>query len=96
MRVFVGQVVDCLPNKHWKWDKVAHLFVPPDTPLEMLHLFAKTIGLKRSWFQNRAGKMPHYDLTPGKRVEAIIKGADEATKGEEVDAFRKWKRKRRE
>jgi len=88
MRIFVGQVVDCLPNKHWKLNKVAHLFVPPDTPLEMLHLFAKTIGLKRSWFQNRAGKMPHYDLTPGKRVEA--------TKREEVDAFRKWKRKRRE
>lgn len=32
--------------------------------LSELHDFAKSIGLKRCWFQNKRGKNhPHYDLT---------------------------------
>lgn len=27
-----------------------------------LHKFAKSIGLKREWFQNKPGKIPHYDI----------------------------------
>lgn len=41
--------------------------------LKELHDMASRIGLKRAWFQD--GKMPHYDLTPARRVTALIAGA---------------------
>lgn len=41
--------------------------------LEELHAFAKRIGMKREWFQD--GRVPHYDLTPGRRAEAKLAGA---------------------
>lgn len=41
--------------------------------IEYLHRFAEGIGLKRQWFQD--GKHPHYDLSPGKRAEALASGA---------------------
>jgi Protein of unknown function (DUF4031) len=43
---------------------------------EELHQFAEKLGLRRSWFQ--PGDRPwldHYDVTEGKRREAIEKGA---------------------
>ena len=46
--------------------------------LDELHDFAKSIGLKQQWFQNHRF-MPHYDLTPSKRLLAITKGAVEIT-----------------
>jgi len=45
-----------------------------DSDLNMLHFFAKEIGLKRAWFQEHPF-VPHYDLTPGKRAMAIRAGA---------------------
>lgn len=38
-----------------------------------LHAFADRLGLKRAWFQN--GTRPHYDLTAGRRAEALRMGA---------------------
>ncbi len=38
-----------------------------------LHEIAAKIGMKREWFQNRP-RFPHYDLTPGRRVEALHAG----------------------
>jgi hypothetical protein len=41
-----------------------------------LHVFAARLGLKRSWFQ--PGSRPeaaHYDLTAGKRSQALVLGA---------------------
>lgn len=43
-----------------------------DTVTE-LHAFARRLGLRRAWFQNLS--VPHYDLTPTKRAEAIRMGA---------------------
>lgn len=58
----------------------SHLFVPPGTDLEELHRFAVSIGLRRSWFQGpRQHRHPHYDLTEGKRWQAIRAGAVEVT-----------------
>lgn len=48
--------------------------VAKQTDLEVLHEFAKKLGLRREWFQAR-GTFPHYDLTPNKRVQAIALGA---------------------
>ena len=42
--------------------------------LEELHLFAKSIGLKREWFQDHR-LLPHYDLVPSKKRLAVGKGA---------------------
>jgi hypothetical protein len=44
--------------------------------LEELHQFAKKIGMQRRWFQDHR-VMPHYDLTPSKRILAVKAGAVE-------------------
>jgi hypothetical protein len=41
-----------------------------DTSEEELHEFAARLGLKREWFQG-----DHYDLTEGKRMQALKLGA---------------------
>lgn len=46
--------------------------------LDELHAFAASLGLKRSWFQNRPG-YPHYDLSENMRRLAIRKGAQAVT-----------------
>ncbi len=42
------------------YDRLGHLRA--DT-LNELHEFARTLGLRRAWFQGRASRFPHYDLT---------------------------------
>lgn len=41
--------------------------------LTELHYFAEKIGLKRSWFKGKY--VPHYALSPTKRVLALSMGA---------------------
>lgn len=48
-----------------------------DGLLDELHAFAMRLGLKRAWFQ--AGSIPHYDLTPNKRLQALRLGAVEVS-----------------
>lgn len=50
-----------------------HMWTSPGNE-EALHAIAKSIGMRREWFQDKAG-FPHYDLVPGKRELAISKGA---------------------
>jgi hypothetical protein len=56
-----------LSYKEW-----CHMAVDGD--IEHLHAFACMLDLKREWFQAKE-KYPHYDLTPGKRSQAIDLGA---------------------
>lgn len=42
--------------------------------VEELHAFAKSIGMRREWFQARSST-PHYDLSPAKRAMALRQGA---------------------
>lgn len=44
-----------------------------------LHAFAAKLGMKRAWFQGPPHHRPHYDLTPGKRLQALGLGAVEGT-----------------
>jgi hypothetical protein len=44
--------------------------------LEELHAIAKRVGMKPEWFQND-GRLPHYDLVPPRRAEAVALGAIE-------------------
>ncbi len=57
----------------WVVNWSCHLF-SDDNNLDELHEFAAKIGLKRSWFQDD-GRLPHYDLTAGKRQFAVKEGA---------------------
>lgn len=58
-----------------KW---CHLFSDLNDTTE-LHAFAASIGLRRSWFQTKAGQEwgDHYDVTLGKRAAAVRRGAEE-------------------
>jgi Protein of unknown function (DUF4031) len=57
---------------HSRW---SHLY-GDNTPegIEELHRFAARLGLKREWFQG-VKTLPHYDLTAGKRMQALSLGA---------------------
>jgi len=44
---------------------------------EELHEFAQSIGLRRSWFQQK--RYPHYDLLGRKKKEAMDAGAEMCT-----------------
>lgn len=64
--------VSMIKGKARKHGKVwSHLF---GTDMNELHLFARGIGLRREYFQNKP-TFPHYDLTPFKRNLAILRGA---------------------
>jgi hypothetical protein len=53
----------------------SHLFA--DTEAE-LHEFAVRLGLRRSYFQEgKPAWFPHYDVTSGKRQQAVRLGAQE-------------------
>jgi hypothetical protein len=43
---------------------------------EKLHAFARRIGMRRAWFQNKRD-FPHYDLVPSRRAAAVAAGAIE-------------------
>lgn len=47
-----------------------------DGPIEELHQFAESIGMRRAWFQQHP-TLPHYDLTPNRRRLAVRAGATE-------------------
>lgn len=53
-----------------------------------LHKFAKTIGLKKNWFQNK-NRHAHYDLFSEKKELAILKGATLITSKELVSILKK-------
>lgn len=52
-------------------------------PMEELHEFAQSIGLKRQWFQDH-NRHPHYDLMGFKKGLAVRAGAKVVTSKEIV------------
>lgn len=66
--------------------KNCHMF-SASIDLTELHAFAKRIGLKRSWFQGQAS-VPHYDLTPSRRLKAVAAGAIEVDRRAAVALWR--------
>ena len=71
MSVYVDEMTVCLKSEHWPYSHVCHLVADS---VEELHVFAGRLGLKRAWFQDRL-YLPHYDLTIGKRLNAVRLGA---------------------
>jgi len=78
MAVYVDPMMSWPKNPHWRYNESCHLIADR---LDELHAFAKSIGLKRAWFQNRFN-CPHYDLTAAKRRKAVSLGAIELTNAE--------------
>lgn len=64
----------------------AHLIA--DTP-EELHALADKIGLKRAWAQTSNSGLLHYDITAGKRRQAIAAGAEDCGRTEFVRIMRR-------
>lgn len=90
--IYVDYQQGCEKNARWRWDTVSHLTCDPTDDLEPLHAFAAGLGLKRSWFQPRNGIMPHYDLTPTKRLQALQAGANELQDNHAiVTVIRAWR-----
>lgn len=73
MTVYVDDMKPCLPNRKWRYNESCHMFADSE---EELHKLAKSIGLKREWFQN-VSRFPHYDLIRKKRALAVSNGAQE-------------------
>ena len=76
MTVYVDEAV--IP---FRGDLYAHMLA---SDLDELHRLAARIGLRRSWFQNH-GTFPHYDVSSGKRYQAIAAGAVPIGMGEIPD-----------
>jgi len=70
--IMVDQIIKW-PSARPPFDK-GSCHLTTDGDLEELHAFAARIGLRRAWFQEHP-KMPHYDLTPSRRVLALYEGA---------------------
>ena len=75
MRVYVDPNLPWPKVAGWRYGSVSHMYA--DT-LPELHALAARIGLKRSWFQPHP-LLPHYDLTPSRRIAAVGCGAVEVT-----------------
>lgn len=81
MTVYIDQYPEWICPKGSKWYKGGHLF---GSDLDELHKFAKSIGLRREWYQKEAS-LPHYDLTASKRALAIKSGAIKLNPGDIPD-----------
>ena len=81
--------VDRLRDYKWRLGPSCHLFCDPGN-LEELHAFARKLGMRRKWFQTD-GDMPHYDLVSGRRLSALLYGAQELTNRETVDRMIAWR-----
>ena len=72
MSVYVDQMQVTTPSTRWPFNSSCHLIA--DT-VEELQEFATKLGLHISWFQNKPGGHPHYDLTTRMRQKAYRMGA---------------------
>lgn len=86
--VYVSEMQVSLKSARWRYSH--HCYLVADAVRE-LHIFARGIGLKRSWFQDK--RLPHYDLTASKRRLAIRQGAVKIDNRELVQKMRGHRKK---
>ncbi|WP_257814207.1 DUF4031 domain-containing protein [Burkholderia glumae] len=82
MAVYVDNALIVWRGKRW-----CHLVADS---LDELHGFAKHLGLRRTWFQDRAS-YPHYDVTESIRLRALRLGAIQGDKRTIVQCGRSLK-----
>lgn len=88
MTVYVDQLMDCVPNRRWRWRQACHLVADE---LDDLHDFAYRLGLKRAWFQMSRSGVPHYDLTATMRARAVRLGAEEIGPDRFCEIAERWR-----
>lgn len=88
--VYVGELFASLKSRKWPFSQACHLFMDAGSDLSQLHQVATRIGLRPAWFQNHA-MMPHYDLTEGKRYQALKNGAMGVDRDTEFECIQKWR-----
>ena len=71
MAVYVDNMRSVVINPRWPYPEACHLF---GNNRHELHDLAFKLGLQPRWFQNKT-HFPHYDLTKGKRNQALMNGA---------------------
>lgn len=80
--------VDGMVSNGWRMRgnaiKNCHMFSDSEDLAE-LHAFAKRIGMRREWFQDK--RVPHYDLTVSRRRLAVAAGAVEVDRRQAVDLW---------
>jgi hypothetical protein len=84
MSVYVDPVMAHGGSDTFRWERSCHMYADS---LGELHAMALSIGLKRSWFQDK-DKLPHYDLVGTKRKAAVDAGAIEHTREQMVQFMR--------
>jgi len=87
MGAYVDDLHPVIKSRNWPYDKACHLVA--DTVSE-LHVFARRLSLRRSWFQ--PGTLPHYDLTENKRKQALRLGALAITDKRLVEIIREQRK----
>jgi hypothetical protein len=78
----------------WRGMIMSHMMADE---LDELHEMAARIGMKLEWFQGEGHSIPHYDVSEGKRQQAIRLGAvEEDMFSDAMGAFRReWRRRSR-
>jgi hypothetical protein len=84
MAVYVDPLRRTALSSQWPFDRGCHMYA--DTLAE-LHNFARSIRLRREWFQDNS-RHPHYDLTRTRRARAVQAGAIEHTFADSVEWWR--------
>ncbi|MBK1666540.1 hypothetical protein CKO28_00600 [Rhodovibrio sodomensis] len=59
--------------------------------IDELHAMADRLGLKRAWFQNKPGQVPHYDVCWSNRQKAVKLGAVEVGMRDTACLVRRWR-----
>lgn len=90
MSVYVDDLQHSPPSSKWPYSHYCHLTA--DTEIELHEFAINKLNLKRSWFQYDS-RIPHYDLTSGKRAMAVRQGAVELNRTEMAVLIRKWRQK---
>jgi hypothetical protein len=86
MSVYVDGILAWPKTPNWPFGSVTHM-TTDDPSIVELHDMADLLKLRRTWFQNSPPhRIPHYDLSPGKREEALRLGAKDGTSPE----YREW------
>lgn len=84
MSVYVDALFDVRPEMvtgRWPYKQACHMTADTHEELEAM---ARQLRLQPQWIQHRGRPTEHYDLTPGKRAQAMRLGAREVTITESV------------
>jgi len=93
MSVYVDDLFRCRWGPRNQYTHAAHLIA--DSIPELVE-FGRKIGLKRKWLQNEhdVRRIPHFDVTPGKRDLALAFGARAVDRYEFVAITRRIREQR--